>query len=293
MVLIILFNLFTFSVDETKKAILIQYGSIKKVVTEPGLNFKIPFIQNVQYMEDRLLSYDIEPRKIITADKRRLLVNNYAIWKVGNPKKFKETMNANRSTAQTRIDDIVYSNLRNEFAGYEFSKIASEKRLDMLSRLTKLSAKKLKEYGINLIDVRVKRADLPEANEEAVYNRMKSERNRRASLLRAEGEEKAKEIRSAADKKSSIIVSEAKEKAETIKGSGDARALKIYSQAYSKDPEFFRFWRTLESYQNSFAQGDNSTIILTPGSQYMELLSEGNLPEGTEGKASKPEEGEG
>lgn len=276
-VLIIVFNLFTFSVDETKKAIVMQYGNIKKVVNEPGLNFKIPFIQNVQYMEDRLLSYDIEPRKIITSDKRRLLVNNYAIWKIENPKKFKETMNANLTTAQTRIDDIVYSNLRNEFAEYEFNKIASEKRLDMLSRLTKLSSKKLSEYGINLIDVRVKRADLPEANEKAVYDRMISERKRKASQLRAEGEEKAKEIRSRADKKSSIIVSEAKEKAETIKGAGDAKALTIYSETYSQDKKFFEFWRTLDSYRKSFKKDGNSTIILSPKSRYMELLDEGKL----------------
>jgi len=275
-VLIVLFNIFTFSVDETKNAIVVQYGDIKKVVTEPGLYFKLPFIQNVQLMEDRLLSYDIEPRRLITADQRRLSVNNYAIWRIEDPKKFRTTMAAKLGLAQTRIDDIVYSNLRNVMAEYDFSQIASSERMGMLEEITKISAKKLEEYGINLLDVRVKRADLPEANEEAVYERMKSERYREASRLRAEGEEKAKEIRSEADKESRVILAEAKSQAEEIRGTGEARALDIYSSAYGQEPAFYEFWRTLESYKRSLGEGQ-STILLSPRSDYLQLLEKGKL----------------
>lgn len=278
LILVILFNLLTFSVDETKQAILIQYGDIKRIASKPGLYFKIPFIQNVQFVEDRLLSYDIEPRKLITADKRRLVVNNYAIWRIDEPKRFKESMGARLNTAQTRIDDIVYSNLRNVLAEYEFSQIASGERAAMLHKITDNSSEKLSEYGIELIDVKVKRADLPEANEQAVYDRMKSERKRQASKLRAEGHQEAQEIRSEADKKSSIIVSEANKQAEKIRGEGEAQALEIYSRAYSQNPEFYEFWRTLESYKRSFlGEGGGTTILLNPDSEYMKLLKQGDL----------------
>jgi len=272
--ILVVFNLFTFTVDETKQAIVIQYGDIKKVATEPGLYFKIPFIQSVQHMEGRLLSYDIEPRKLITSDQRRLRVNNYAIWRIEEPRQFRESLNARLSTAQERIDDIVYSDLRNVLASYEFGQIASSERGDMLTKITKNSAEKLAEYGINLIDVKIKRADLPEANEQAVFDRMISERERRAAQLRAEGDEQAKEIESEADRKSSVIVAEAKREAETIRGEGEATALDIYSKAYSQDVEFYEFWRKLSSYRKSFP-GGKSTILITPDSQYLNLLSEG------------------
>ena len=274
-VLVILFNSFTFTVDETKQGIVLQYGDIVKVATEPGLYFKIPFIQNVQVMEDRLLSYDIQPRKLITSDKRRLLVNNYAIWKINDPTKFRQALNARLETAQTRIDDIVYSNLRNTFAEFPFNEIASEKRIEMLENITQDSDKKLDEYGVHLIDVRVKRADLPEANEEAVYDRMKSERQREAAELRAEGEETARELRSEADRESRVIVAEAKREGESIRGEGEATALQIYSKAYRQDPEFYEFWRTLQSYKKSFQEG-SSTILLSPNSQYMTLFKNGS-----------------
>ncbi|MBS3766441.1 protease modulator HflC [Candidatus Bipolaricaulota bacterium] len=272
--LILVFNLVTFIVPETEQAIVIQYGNIKQVATEPGLYFKIPFIQSVEHMEARLLSYDIEPRELITADQRRLSVNNYAVWKIENPQQFKESFNARLGTAQTRIDDILYSDLRNVLASREFNEIASGERETMLNDITETSAEKLKEYGINLIDAKIKRADLPEANEQAVFDRMISERERRASQLRAEGDEQSKEIKSEADRKSSVIVAEARNEAESIRGEGEAEALQIYADAYSQNVEFYEFWRKLSSYRDSFP-GDKSTILMTPDSQYMRLLSEG------------------
>jgi len=287
--IIIVFNLFTFTVDETKQAIVIQYGNIKQVATEAGLHFKVPFIQRVQKMEGRLLSYDIEPRKLITADQRRLLVNNYAIWRIENPQQFKESFNARLDTAQTRIDDILYSDLRNVLANYEFNQIASGERENMLATITSNSAKKLAEYGINLIDAKIKRADLPEANEQAVFDRMISERERRAAQLRAEGDEQAQEIRSEADRRSSVIVAEARNKAESIRGEGEAKALQIYSDAYSQDVEFYEFWRKLSSYRKSFP-GGKSTLLVTPDSQYLRLLSEGVTEDMKERETSGTEE---
>ncbi|MBS3787696.1 protease modulator HflC [Candidatus Bipolaricaulota bacterium] len=277
-VILVIFNLVTFTVDETEQAIVVQYGDIKKVATEPGLNFKIPFIQNVQKMEGRLLSYDIQPRELITADQRRLRVNNYAVWRIENPQQFKEAFNARRDIAQTRIDDILYSDLRNILASYEFNEIASGERETMLNTIQETSAKKLEEYGINLIDAKIKRADLPKANEEAVFNRMISERERRASQLRAEGDEQSKEIKSDADRQSSVIVAEARREAEEIRGEGEAKALDIYAEAYSQNVEFYEFWRKLASYRRSFVKGKGkNTILISPDSRYMKLLSSGEI----------------
>lgn len=265
------FNLFFFTVDETKNAVVKQFGEIVKVTEVPGLYFKLPFVQNVIYLEDRLLSYDIEPRNLITKDKKRLRVNNYAIWKIERPTLFVESMGGRRSIAQTRIDDIVYSNLRNELAGQTFDDIVSGKRIKFLTDITNNSKQQLAEYGVQLVDVRIKRADLPESNEEAVYERMSSEREQRAKQIRAEGKKEAEVIKAEADKESKIIIAEAEKKAQGLRGEGDARALRIYSDAYSSDPEFYSFWRTLKSYEISLEE--DTTFIFSDKFDYFKYLA--------------------
>src|SRR6056297_2874576 len=186
LVIMLAYNFFTFTVDETKTAVVKQFGEVVKISREPGLHFKMPFVQNVVYLEDRILSYDIQPRKLITSDKKHLLVNNYALWKIGDPLKFVQSMSGQRSLAQTRIDDIVYSNLRNKLASETFNDIVSEKRVGYLDEITKESSNKLTEYGVQLIDVKIKRADLPEENEEAVYDRMSTGREEKATVILSE-----------------------------------------------------------------------------------------------------------
>ena len=264
------YNLFLFSVDETKTAVVKELGKIVKVADKPGLYTKLPLIQNVIYLEDRLLSYDIKPRNIITTDKKRLKVNNYAIWKISEPKEFIQSMQGRRAIAQTRIDDIVYSNLRNELAENTFDDIVSEKRIKYLHDITKKSESNLKSYGINLIDVKIKRADLPEANENAVYERMSSEREQKAKQIRANGRKESEIIKAEADKKARIIVAEAERKAQELRGEGDAQALKIYNNAYSVDPDFYKFWRTLKSYETSLDK--NTTLLLTNELDYLDYL---------------------
>ncbi|MEA3356709.1 MAG: protease modulator HflC [Candidatus Bipolaricaulota bacterium] len=272
-VLIIAYNLFTFTVDETKKAAVLRFGEIVKVVEEPGLYFKVPFINKVVYLEDRVLSYDIQPRDILTSDQKRLIIDNYAIWRVGEPKQFIEATGGSLINAQSRIDDIVYSDLRNILAEHTLNEIVSEKRLQFLLRVTELSRGKLGKFGIKLIDVRIKRADLPSEIEQAVYARMRSERERIAAQLRAEGKERAKQITSSADKEKAIILAEARKEAERIKGEGDAQALEIYASAYNQDPEFYRFWRSLESYKISLASASSPPrIVLSTGSDYLQFL---------------------
>jgi len=267
---LIVFNLFTFTVDETKKAAVLRFGEIVRIVEAPGLYFKVPFIQRVTYLEDRVLNYDIQPLDVYTSDQERLAIDNYAIWRVGDPKLFVESTGGRLLSAQGRIDEIVFSDLRNVLAEHTYGEIVSEKRRDYLLQVTDLSREKLAEFGIVLIDVRIKRADLPNEIEQAVFSRMRSERARIAAELRAEGEEKAKEIRSTADKDVEILLADARKDAEKVRGEGDAAALEVYANAYNQDPEFYRFWRTLESYRTALVEG--TRIVLSTDSDYLEFL---------------------
>jgi len=269
--LVIAYNLFTFTVDETQNAAVLRFGEIMRIVENPGLNFKVPFINNVVYLEDRILNYDIQPRDIMTSDQKRLTIDNYAIWRVGEPQIFIEANAGNIASAQARIDDIVYSDLRDILAKHTLDEIVSAKRLEYLRQVTTLSQGKLEVLGIELIDVRIKRADLPTEIEQAVYGRMRSERERIAAQLRAEGEEQAKQITSKADKDKVIILADANKAAETVKGEGDAQALEIYADAYNQDAEFYRFWRSLESYKTALDQG--TSIVLSSDSEYLRFLN--------------------
>jgi len=268
--LIIAFNLFTFTVDETRKAAVLRFGEIVRIIEEPGLYFKVPIVQKVTYLDDRVLNYDIQPKNVLTSDQKRLVIDNYAIWRVGDPQSFIESTGGSLRNAQSRIDDIVYSDLRNILAKNTLDEIVSEKRLEYLQQVAELSRAKLLDFGIILIDVRIKRADLPSEIEQAVFSRMRSERERIAAQLRAEGEEQARLITSTADKDSDIILAEARKAAEKVRGEGDAEALEIYADAYNQDPDFYRFWRTLESYRLSLA--DDTRIILSTDSEYLEFL---------------------
>lgn len=264
------YNLFTFTVDETQKAVVLRFGEIVRIVEEPGLHFKVPFIQSVTYLEDRVLNYDIQPLDVYTADQKRLAIDNYAIWRVGDPQRFIESTGGRLNSAQGRIDEIVFSDLRNILAAHTLDEIVSEKRSLYLQEVTELSREKLADFGIVLIDVRIIRADLPQEIEQDVFSRMRSEREREAAKLRAEGEEQARQITSTADKDVEIILATALKDAERIRGEGDAQALETYAEAYNEDPEFYRFWRTLESYQLSLAA--NTRIIMSSDSDYLRYL---------------------
>jgi len=270
--LIIGYNLFCFTVDETQRAAVLQFGEIVRLVEEPGLNFKIPFIQSVSYFEARVLNYDIQPREVYTSEQKRIVIDNYAIWRIGDLELFIGKNGGRVANAQGRIDEIVYSDLRNILAKHTFDEIVSAKRSEYLNEVTLLSREKLAALGIYLIDVRVKRADWPNEIEQDVFSRMRSEREREAAKLRAEGEEQARLITSTADKDVVILLAEARRTAQTLMGEGDARALEIYADAYNQDPEFYRFWRSLESYKTALDEG--TQIVLSSDSDYLRFLEE-------------------
>jgi len=261
------YRAFLFSVDETEKAVVLEFGKIVRVIEAPGLYAKKPLIQNVVYLEDRLLSVDIKPAPVITVDKQRLTVDSYTLWRIKDPRRFTETMRGLRTNAEQRLDDIIYSLLRDVLGQKTFEDILKR---EFLSEVRDNAQKQVADFGITIIDVRIKRADLPEANEQAVYQRMMSERKQIAERYRAEGDQEAQRIKAETDRKVQITLATARKQAEELKGEGDAQALEIYAKAYNRDPKFFQFWRTLESYKLSLAT--NTTLILSTDSDYLKLL---------------------
>ena len=261
------FRLFLFTVDETQKAVVLQFGEIIRVVEEPGLHLKTPVVQSVLYLEDRLLRVDIQPAPIITIDKQRLTVDSYTMWRVRDAKQFVETMRGQRNNAERRLDDIVYSLLRDVLGKKSFEDVLGR---EFLTEVKSLAQAQVNDFGMEIVDVRIKRADLPEANEQAVYQRMMSERTQIAQLFRAEGEQEAQRLRAEADRQVQIILATASKTGEELRGEGDANALEIYADAYNRDQDFFLFWRTLESYKQSLAQ--NTALVLSTDSDYLRLI---------------------
>jgi len=268
--LLFLANLSLFIVDETKQAIVLQFGKPIRVIAEPGLNFKLPFIQNVVFFEDRLLVYDAAPTEIITKDKKTLIVDNYARWKIIDPLKFLQTVR-DLNGAQARLDDIVYSELRVDLGLFDMSEIVSEKRESIMERVTKISNEKANTYGIEIVDVRIKRVDLPPENEKYIFERMRAERERIAKQYRAEGEEEAAKIIAETEREKTVILAEAYKTAQTLKGEGDAEAVRIYAESFKQDPEFYKFYRTLEAYKNTFKE--KTTVLLSTDSEFLKYLS--------------------
>lgn len=258
-----------FVVDLTQSAIVVQLGKPVRSITEPGLQWKVPFIQDVTYFDKRLLDYDSGAQDVITKDKKTLLIDNFAKWRITDPLKVYQAFQTQRS-ALKRLDDIIYSELRVEVGRHELSEIVSKTRSDIMAVVAHRGNEKALAYGIEIVDVRIKRADLPEQNEKAVFARMQAEREREAKQYRAEGAEEAQKIRSEAEKDREILLADAYKTAEELRGAGDARAFKQYADAYRQDPKFFEFTRSMEAYKKAF--NGRSTLILSPDSEFFKYL---------------------
>jgi membrane protease subunit HflC len=262
-------SLSLFTVDQTEQAIVIQLGKPFGGINEPGLHMKIPFVQEVVYFEKRILVYDASPTEILTRDKKNLVVDNYTKWKITDPLRFYTTVKNERG-AQARLDDIVYAQLRVELGQHNLSNIVSKNRSEIMETVTRKSAERGKDYGIEVVDVRIKRADLPEQNEKHVFDRMRAERERQAKQYRSEGEEESKKITAKADMERTVILAKAYKESEVLKGEGDAEAVKIYAEAYQKDLKFYEFIRSLEAYKNSLKE--DTTLILTPDVKFFKYI---------------------
>lgn len=260
-----------FTVDETEQAIIVQLGKYVRTVHEPGLHFKTPLVQTVIHFENRILEYDAAAAKVITADKKHLVVDNYARWKIIDPLKFYETVR-NEFGGQARLDDIVFSEIREELARHTLTEIISLQREAIMDTVGHRCDEKAREYGIQVIDVKIKRADLPEEVTHSVYARMKAERGRIAKKYRSEGEEESVKIKAQADKERTVLLADSYRHAQELKGKGDAEAIKIYAQALEEDPEFYSFLRTLEVYRKALVEG--TTMVLSSDSELFQYLSQ-------------------
>ena len=260
-----------FIVDIIQNAIVVQLGKPIRNITEPGLYVKVPFIQEVTYFDKRLLDYDSDPQDVITQDKKTLLLDNYAKWRIVDPLKVYQNFQTQRGALQ-RLHDIIYSELRVELGRHDLLEIVATDRADLMKIVTQRSNEKASAYGIEIQDVRIKRADLPEQNEKAVFARMQAERERQAKQYRAEGAEEAQKIRSEAEKDREIILAEAYRESEELRGAGDAKAFKVYADAYRQDPHFFEFTRSMEAYKKTFK--DKSTLVVSPDSEFFRYLKQ-------------------
>lgn len=258
-----------FVVDQAEQAIVIQLGKPLEGTYQAGLHWKIPFIQEVIRFEKRILLYDSDPTEILTKDKKNLLVDNYAKWVIREPLTYYKSVR-NEVGAQLRLDDIVYAQLRVELGRHTMEDIVSTTRNDIMTIVTQKSDELARAYGIDVVDVRIKRADLPEQNEKSVFERMRAERERQAKQYRSEGEEESLKIRAAADRDREIILAKAYEEAEKMKGEGDSQSIRIYGEAYGQDPEFFEFYRTMEAYRKALKT--ETTLVATPGEEFFRYL---------------------
>jgi membrane protease subunit HflC len=258
-----------YSVHQTQQALVLQLGKPVSKISGPGMHVKIPIVQNVIYFDARILDYNAKPAEVLTSDKKTLVVDNYTKWRIVDPLMFYRTVRT-IPEAQARLDDIIYSQLRVALGRYTLTEIVSVKRPEIMAEVTERSAQVIKEYGIEVLDVRIKRTDLPSENQRAIYGRMQAERERQAKQYRSEGQEESAKIKSGADRDKAVILADAKKKADILRGEGDAEATKIYAESLGQAPEFYAFKRSLDAYVESFKH--NTRIILTPDNPFLQYM---------------------
>ena len=258
-----------FIVNQTQQALVIQLGHPLDKVYGPGLHAKLPFVQNVVYFEARILDYDARPAEALTSDLKTIVLDNYARWKIEDPLRFYRTMRT-EANAQARLDAVIYSQIRAHIGRHTLTEVVADERNSIMESVTEKASQQMKEFGISIVDVRIKRTDLPAENQRAIFDRMRAERERQATQYRSEGSEEATKIRSAAEKERALILAEAGKQAQVLRGEGDAEAARIYAEAFSRSPEFFSFQRGLEALRKSL--GENTRMVLTPDSPLLQPI---------------------
>jgi membrane protease subunit HflC len=259
-------------VDETNQAIITQFGEYRRTISEAGLHFKMPLIQNVSYLERRVLSTDAMSQEYLTLDKKRAVVDHVTRWKITDPLRFFVTVRTEMG-ARARLDDIVFSELRRELAVHNLEAIIADEREKIMDKVAKSARAQADSFGIHIVDVRIKRADLPPAVQESVFKRMVAERQRESSRYRAEGEERGQRIRAEADRERAVTLADAREQAQRTRGEGDAQAIAIYAEALKQDPEFYSFTRRLEAYRKLLGKDD--VLVLDTNDEFFRYLTKG------------------
>ncbi len=270
--LMVVFAMTVFTVDQREWAIIFQLGEIKEVIKEPGLAFKWPLIQNVRLFDKRLLTYDSpEPESFLTAEKKPVLVDSFIKWRISDVRQYYISVAGDEEVARTRLSQTVNAGLREEFGKRTVHDVISGERDKIMSEVQRKADVDMRNIGVQIVDVRLKRVELPAEVSESVYRRMESERKRVANELRSQGSADAEKIRADADKQREVIIAEAYRDAQKTKGEGDAKSSAIYAQAFGKNPEFYSFYRSLEAYRNSF-KSKSDVLVVEPNSEFFKYL---------------------
>ena len=259
-----------FIVKEVNQAIVLQFGDPKRIISKPGLNFKLPFIQNVVFLDKRILNLDAPPEEVIASDQKRLIVDAFARFQIVDPLKFYISV-GNERVARSRLSTIINSRIRSVLGTQRLQTLLSEDRTKQMALIQEGVNNEAEKFGIKIIDVRIKRADLPQANSDAIFARMQTERNREAKEFRAKGAEMAVTITSTADKEVTVILADAQKKSEIMKGEGDGQRNKIFADAFGQDPQFFAFYRAMQAYEKALIGGETS-LVLSPDSEFFKFF---------------------
>lgn len=272
-----------FTVHQTQQVLVLEFGKPKRLVTKPGLNYKIPFIQNVEYFDKRLLDLDSGQQEVIASDQKRLVVDAFARWRITDPLLFYQAVGDERGT-RLRLGAFLEASLRRVLGAASFEAVVRDKRHALMQDITKQVNTEAKSLGITVADVRIKRADLPEANSQAIYRRMQTERQRQAAEIRAQGEEASRRIRATADREVTVLKAEATGESERIRGEGDGEKNRIFAEAFGKDTDFFAFYRSMKAYEGALKAND-TRLLLSPNSEFFQYFGG---PTGWKGEGSAP-----
>ncbi len=270
-----------FTVHQTQQAIVMQFGNPKRVVQEPGLHVKAPFWQNVVYFDARVLDFAPQGEEIITSDQKRIVVDSFVRYRIDDPLKFFQSVGT-ETRVQSRLAGVVVSSLRRVVGNSNFSSILSEEREDIMANIQSEVNGAATEFGIEIVDFRIRRTDLPDANAQSIYQRMRTEREREAKEFRAQGAEVAQRIRARAERERTVLIAESQKTAQILRGEGDADAIRIYADSFGQDPDFFAFYRSMEAYRNALGK-ENTTLVLSPDSDFFDFFGD------ISGRASRSE----
>jgi membrane protease subunit HflC len=259
-----------FTVNQTQQALVLQFGNPVRVVQDPGLNIKLPFVQQVEYFEKRVLDFDAPSVELVLGDQKRLVVDAFARYRINNALRFRQSVN-NEAAFRGRLEPIIFSSLRSVLGEAPLFTILSQDRNQLMNRIRTEANRALAGFGVELVDLRIKRADLPPENSQAIFRRMQTEREREAKELRAQGAELAQRIRSRADRERRVIIAEAEKEGQIIRGEGDALAIRIFADAFGKDVDFFSFYRSMQAYAKSLATS-GTTLVLRPDSDFFKYF---------------------
>ena len=261
-----------FTVHQAAQALVLQFGEPRAVVKDPGLHFKLPFVQTVTYFDRRVLEFDAPKEEVIASDQKRLVVDAFARYRIVDPLKFFQTVGT-EAIVRTRLAAIINASIRQALGSVPLEHIISGERAALMAQIRIIVNGEASDFGIDVIDVRIKRADLPEANSEAVYRRMQTEREREAKELRAQGAEAAQKLRAAADRDRIVLLAEAQKESQITRGEGDGEAVRIFAEAFGKDLEFFAFYRSMEAYRVALGSED-TTMVMSPDSEFFRFFGD-------------------